>query len=76
MLGAPTRIFAPSIPEWINYYGPLPIGSMLIALASRFSRRPHGRGALVAAVLAAVGEPLEDRVVFLLSPDPGPASRS
>ena len=31
---------------------------MLIALSSRFSRRPHGRGALVAAVLAAVGEGL------------------
>jgi hypothetical protein len=38
---------------------------VLIALSSRFSRRPAGRGALVAAVLAAVGEPLEDRVVFL-----------
>jgi predicted nuclease of predicted toxin-antitoxin system len=37
---------------------------VLIALSSRFSRRPAGHGALVAAVLA-VNEPLEDRVVFL-----------
>jgi predicted nuclease of predicted toxin-antitoxin system len=38
---------------------------VLIALSSRFSRRPTGRGALVAAVLTTAGEPLEDRVVFL-----------
>jgi hypothetical protein len=38
---------------------------VLIALSSRFSRRPSGRGALVAAVPAAVDDPLEDRVVFL-----------
>ena len=38
---------------------------VLIALSSRFSRRPAGRGALVAAVLAAATEPLEDRVVYL-----------
>jgi predicted nuclease of predicted toxin-antitoxin system len=38
---------------------------VLIALSSRFSRRPAERGALVAAVLAAAGEPLADRVVFL-----------
>lgn len=38
---------------------------VLIALSSRFSRRPAGRGALVAAVLATAEEPLEDRVVFL-----------
>jgi predicted nuclease of predicted toxin-antitoxin system len=38
---------------------------VLIALSSRFSRRPAGRGALVAAVLAIAGEPLADRVVFL-----------
>jgi predicted nuclease of predicted toxin-antitoxin system len=34
---------------------------VLIALSSRFSRRPSGRRALVAAVLAAAGGPLEDR---------------
>jgi predicted nuclease of predicted toxin-antitoxin system len=38
---------------------------VLIALSSRFSRRPGGRGAIVAAVLAAADQPLEDRVVFL-----------
>ena len=42
---------------------------VLIALSSRFSRRPAGRGALVAAVVAAVDEPLEDRVVFLQRAD-------
>jgi predicted nuclease of predicted toxin-antitoxin system len=38
---------------------------VLIALSSRFSRRPAGRDALVAAVLTTAEEPLEDRVVFL-----------
>lgn len=42
---------------------------VLIALSSRFSRRPSGRGALVAAVLTTAGEPLEDRVVFLQRAD-------
>ena len=42
---------------------------VLIALSSRFSRRPAGRGALVAAVLAATAEPLEDRVVYLRRAD-------
>ncbi len=38
---------------------------VLIALSSRFSRRPAGRGAPVAAVLATADDQLEDRVVFL-----------
>jgi uncharacterized protein DUF5615 len=42
---------------------------VLIALSSRFSRRPAGRGPLVAAVLAIADEPLADRVVFLERPD-------
>ncbi len=42
---------------------------VLIALSSRFSRRPAGRSALVAAVLAAADEPLEDRVMFLQGAD-------
>ena len=42
---------------------------VLIALSSRFSRRPSGRGALVAAALTTADEPLEDRVVFLQRPD-------
>jgi predicted nuclease of predicted toxin-antitoxin system len=44
---------------------------ILVALSSRFSRRPAGRGALVAAVLAIAGQSLEDRVVFLERSDPG-----
>jgi predicted nuclease of predicted toxin-antitoxin system len=42
---------------------------VLIALSSRFSRRPSGRGALVVAVLTTADEPLEDRVLFLQRPD-------
>jgi hypothetical protein len=38
---------------------------VLIALSSRFSRRPAGRGALVAAVLAIADQTVADRVVFL-----------
>jgi len=38
---------------------------VLIALPSRFSRRPAGRRPLVAAVLAIADQSLEDRVVFL-----------
>jgi hypothetical protein len=38
---------------------------VLIALSSRFSRRPAGRGALVAAVLVISDQSLGDRVVFL-----------
>lgn len=38
---------------------------VLIALSSRFSRRPAARDALVEAVLTTADEPLDDRVVFL-----------
>jgi predicted nuclease of predicted toxin-antitoxin system len=38
---------------------------VLIALSSRFSRRPAGRGQLVSAILALLGEPLDDRVISL-----------
>lgn len=41
---------------------------VLIALSSRFSRRPTGLGALVAAIRAIADQPLEDRVVYLESP--------
>lgn len=41
---------------------------VLIALSSRSSRRPGGRAALVAAILAASDEPLADRVAFLELP--------
>lgn len=42
---------------------------VLIASSSRFSRRPGGRGALVAAVLAAGLEPLDDRTIYLKRTD-------
>jgi hypothetical protein len=38
---------------------------LLIALSSRFSRRPAGIGALVASIRALAGEDLDDRVVYL-----------
>ena len=38
---------------------------VLIALSSRFSRRPAGRSALVAAIRALAKEQLEDRIVYL-----------
>jgi hypothetical protein len=38
---------------------------VLIALSSRFSRRPAGIGPLTAAIQAIEGDQLEDRVVYL-----------
>lgn len=38
---------------------------VLIALSSRFSRRPAGTGSLAAAVQAVADERLDDRVVYL-----------
>lgn len=38
---------------------------ILIALSSRFSRRPSGHPALTAAVLAITDQPLVDRVIYL-----------
>jgi hypothetical protein len=34
-----------------------------------FSRRPAGRGRLVAAILTQLGDPLDDRVIYLLPAD-------
>lgn len=42
---------------------------LLIALSSRFSRRPLGIGPLIAAIRAVAGEPLGDRIVYLERPD-------
>jgi hypothetical protein len=42
---------------------------VLIALSSRFSRRPAGVGALIEAVRAVADHPLQDRVVYLQRPD-------
>jgi hypothetical protein len=44
---------------------------VLIALSSRFSRRPAGIGPVVAAVQAIAGEQLADRVVYLERPQTG-----
>jgi hypothetical protein len=44
---------------------------VLVVLSSGFSRRPAGRGPLVAAVLAAADAPLDDRVVYLERADRG-----
>lgn len=41
---------------------------VLIALSSRFSRRPPGIGVIATAVLAVSEEQLEDRVVYLEQP--------
>lgn len=38
---------------------------VLIALSSRFSRRPSGRSSLVSAVCAVADERLDDRIVYL-----------
>jgi hypothetical protein len=39
---------------------------VLIALSSRFSRRPAGIGPLIAAIQAIAGEQIADRVVYLV----------
>ena len=44
---------------------------VLIALSSRFSRRPAGIGPLVAAIQALPGEQIADRVVYLNHAEPG-----
>ncbi|MGH3448385.1 MAG: hypothetical protein ACRDP4_12270, partial [Nocardioidaceae bacterium] len=42
---------------------------LLIALSSRFSRRPAGTGPLVAAIQAVAREQLADRIVYLKPPE-------
>jgi hypothetical protein len=42
---------------------------VLIALSSRFSRRPSGYGAIIAAVAAVATEQLDDRLIYLEHPD-------
>jgi hypothetical protein len=41
---------------------------VLVALSSRFSRRPGGINAIAAAVFAIAGEDIDDRVVYLELP--------
>jgi hypothetical protein len=43
---------------------------LLIALSSRFSRRPHGLEPLIAAIRAVSGERLDERIVYLDSVRP------
>jgi uncharacterized protein DUF5615 len=42
---------------------------VLIALSSRFSRRPAGYGAIATAVVAAAADQLDDRLVYLERPN-------
>ena len=44
---------------------------VLIALSSRFSRRPAGTPALVAAIVGLAGQSVADCVVYLQAPDEG-----
>jgi hypothetical protein len=44
---------------------------VLIALSSRFSRRPGGTGTLVAAIRTVASEQLAGRIVYLPRPDRG-----
>jgi len=53
------RIAADQITSGLHHPG------LVLALSSRFSRRPAGRGELVAAVGAIASEALGDRVVYL-----------
>ena len=46
-------------------------GGVLIALSSRFSRRPAGHSAIAAAVAALAADQLDDRLVYLDRPDRG-----
>lgn len=43
---------------------------VLIALSTRFSRRPSGYHAIVAAVASLSDDPLVDRLIYLESPNP------
>lgn len=44
---------------------------VLIALSSRFSRRPAGTPTLVAAIVGLAGQSVADRVVYLKAPTKG-----
>jgi predicted nuclease of predicted toxin-antitoxin system len=41
---------------------------VLVALSSRFSRRPRGLNAIAAAVHAVAGQDLDDRLIYLAQP--------
>jgi hypothetical protein len=42
---------------------------LLIALSSRFSRRPAGRKPLIAAIQTLADDQLEDRIIYLQQPE-------
>lgn len=57
-----TRLAAEHIVAGGHHHG------LLIALSSRFSRRPAGAAALVAAVNEAAQQSIDDRIVYLKRP--------
>ncbi len=60
-----TRLAAEHSTSGAHHHG------VLIALSSRFSRRPAGIGPLIAAIQAIAGEQIADRVVYLDRAEPG-----
>ena len=58
-----TRIAAEHSNAGAHHHG------LLIALSSRFSRRPHGIEPLISAIQAVAAQRLDDRVVYLEQPD-------
>lgn len=56
------RISGQHVASGLHHHG------VLIALSSRFSRRPCGYAAIVTAVEALSAEPLNDRLLYLESP--------
>jgi hypothetical protein len=61
-VGEFTRIAAEHSTAGDHHHG------LLIALSSRFSRRPHGIEPLIAAIQAIAGDQLDDRIVYLDGP--------
>lgn len=59
-----TRLAADLTSQGRHHHG------VLVALGSRFSRRPEGTGTLTLAIQAVRDEPLDDRVVYLRTPRP------
>jgi hypothetical protein len=53
------RLCSEQVAAGLHHFG------VLIALSSRFSRRPMGYAAIAAAVVAVASDPLDDRLVYL-----------
>ncbi len=60
-----TRLAAEHSTSGAHHHG------VLIALSSRFSRRPSGIGPLIAAIQSITGQQIADRVVYLDPAEPG-----